>query len=131
MAKQNKTYYRIREVSAMLDVPNSTLRFWEDSFPQLKPDRTPKGQRRYKPEDVEVCRLIKHLLRDKGYSLEYARKAMEAYRKYSPRKAFVCKNAGDALNLLRGAAHMADNEHAIARIEAVEGWIRQLEAIMK
>ncbi len=122
-----KTYYRIREVSAMLDIPHSTLRFWEDTFPQLEPDRTPKGQRRYKPEDVEVCRLIKHLLRDKGYSLEYAKKAMEAYRKYSPRNAFVCKTAEDAINLLRDAAQMTQNEHAVARIEAVEEWIKRVE----
>lgn len=28
-----KIYYHIREVWAMLDVPNSTLRFWVDIFP--------------------------------------------------------------------------------------------------
>lgn len=130
MAKQNKTYYRIREVSTMLDIPNSTLRFWEDTFSQLEPDRTPKGQRRYKPEDVEVCRLIKHLLRDKGYSLEYAKKAMEAYRKCAPRNAFVCKTAEDAINLLRDASQMANNEHVEARIEAVMGWLKQLASAL-
>lgn len=85
-----KTYYRIREVSAMLDIPHSTLRFWVDTFPQLEPERTPKGQRRYKPEDVEICKLIKHLLRDKGYSLEYAKKAMEAYLPQIPSPECLC-----------------------------------------
>lgn len=123
-----KTYYRIREVVAMLDVPASTLRFWEDTFPQLEPDRTPKGQRRYSPEDVEVCKLIKHCLRDKGYSLEFAKKAMEAYRKCSPRNAFVCKTAEDALNLLADASKMVDGiPHAEARIGAVMGWIKNLK----
>ena len=129
MAKQNKTYYRIREVSAMLDIPHSTLRFWEDAFPQLEPDRTPKGQRRYKPEDVEICKLIKHLLRDKGLSLEYAKKAMEAYRKCAPRNAFVCKSPEDAINLLADARKMAQSEHAEARIEAVMGWIAGIEIV--
>lgn len=130
MAKQNKPYYRIREVSAMLDVPNSTLRFWEDTFPQLEPDRTPKGQRRYKPEDVEVCKIIKHLLRDKGYSLEYAKKALEAHCKCSPRNAFVCKTATDAISLLDDAAKMAQDEHVEARIEAVKGWLVQLASAL-
>ena len=125
-----KPYYRIREVSAMLDIPNSTLRFWEDTFPQLEPDRTPSGQRRYRPEDVEVCKLIKHLLRDKGYSLEYAKKAWEAYRKCTPRNAFVCKTAEDAIALLDDAGKMAQNEHVEARIEAVRGWLKQLASLL-
>ncbi|WP_289191948.1 MerR family transcriptional regulator, partial [Bacteroides acidifaciens] len=56
-----KTYYRIREVVAMLNIPASTLRFWEDTFDQLEPHRTPSGQRRYTPENVEVCKLIKRV----------------------------------------------------------------------
>ncbi len=128
MTAVSKSYYRIREVVAMLDITASTLRFWEDTFEQLQPERTPKGQRRYRPQDVEVCKLIKHLLREKGYSLEYARRQLDAYRKYPPRKAFVCKTAADALNLLRDVTKMIDgNPHAEARIEAVEGWIRALE----
>lgn len=54
-----KSYYKIGEVSAMLDVPVSTLRFWEDTFEQLDSFRTPGGTRKYRPEDVEMCRMIK------------------------------------------------------------------------
>ena len=71
-----KSYYKIGEVSEMLDVPVSTLRFWEDTFEQLDPFRTSGGMRKYRPEDVEMCKLIKHLLRDKGFSLEYAKKEL-------------------------------------------------------
>lgn len=120
-----KSYYKIGEVSTMLDVPVSTLRFWEDTFEQLEPDRTPSGQRRYTLEDIEVCRLIKRLLRDKGYSLEYAKRELEAYRKCPPRNDFVCKTPDDAINLLREVTKMIDgNLHAEARIKAVERWIR-------
>ncbi|WP_290433506.1 MULTISPECIES: MerR family transcriptional regulator [Bacteroidales] len=122
-----KTYYRIREVVAMLNIPASTLRFWEDTFEQLEPDRTPSGQRRYTSDNVEVCKLIKHLLRNKGYSLEYAKKAMEAYRKRSPRNAFVCRTTDDAARLLHEVAKMAENEHAIARIEAVVNFIKSID----
>ena len=125
-----KSYYKIGEVSTMLDVPVSTLRFWEDSFEQLDPFRTPGGMRKYRPEDVEVCKLIKHLLRDKGYSLEYAKKELANFRKYPPRKPFVCKSADDALRLLSEAkSRCGEDAHAVARVEAVEGWIAGIEIV--
>lgn len=126
--KPTKSYYKIGEVSAMLDVPVSTLRFWEDTFEQLDPFRTPGGMRKYRPEDVDMCRLIKHLLRDKGYSLEYAKKELANFRKYPPRKPFVCKSADDALRLLSEAkSRCGEDAHAVARVEAVEGWIAGIE----
>ena len=119
-----KSYYKIGEVSAMLDVPVSTLRFWEDTFEKLDPFRTPGGMRKYRPEDVEMCRLIKHLLRDKGYSLEYAKKELANFRKYPPRKS-----ADDALRLLSEAkSRCGEDAHAVARVEAVEGWIKQTDS---
>lgn len=126
----SKSYYKIGEVSAMLDVPVSTLRFWEDTFEQLDPFRTPGGMRKYRPEDVDMCRLIKHLLRDKGYSLEYAKKELANFRKYPPRKPFVCKSADDALRLLSEAkSRCGEDAHAVARVEAVEGWIAGIEIV--
>lgn len=127
MSTPNKSYYKIGEVSAMLDVPISTLRYWENEFEQLDPFRTPKGTRKYRPEDIEVCKLIKHLLRDKGYSLEYAKKELADYRKYPPRHPFSCKSAEDALRLLSEAKSRCEDAHAVARIEAVEGWIDGIE----
>ena len=120
-----KSYYKIGEVSAMLNIPISTLRFWEDTFEQLNPFRTPGGMRKYRPEDVEVCKLIRHLLRDKGYSLEYAKKELANFRKYPPRKPFVCKSADDALRLLSEAKSRCEDAHAEARIEAVTQWLTQ------
>lgn len=114
----------------MLNIPASTLRFWEDTFEQLEPHRTPTGQRRYTPENIEVCKLIKHLLRDKGYSLEYARRELAAYRKHPPRNDYVCKSVDDALNLLREVTNMVGgNLHAEARIKAVEKWISSIEVV--
>lgn len=127
--KSTKSYYKIGEVSAMLNIPVSTLRFWEDAFEQLDPFRTPGGMRKYRPEDVEVCKLIKHLLRDKGYSLEYAKKAMSDYRKCPPRQPFSCKSVDDALRLLSEAKSRCEDAHAVARIEAVEGWIAGIEIV--
>lgn len=129
MSTPNKSYYKIGEVSAMLDLPVPTLRYWESEFEQLEPFRTPGGMRKYRPEDVEVCKLIKHLLRDKGYSLEYAKKAMCDYRKCPPRQPFSCKSVEDALRLLSEAKSRCKDAHAEARIEAVEGWIAGIEVV--
>lgn len=122
-----KSYYKIGEVSAMLDVPVPTLRYWEREFEQLDPFRTPGGTRKYRPEDVEMCKLIKHLLRDKGLSLEYTKKQLADYRKYPPRHPFSCKSVDDALRLLSEAKSRCEDAHTEARIEAVEGWIAGIE----
>lgn len=128
-----KSYYKIGEVSAMLNVPISTLRFWEDTFEQLDPFRTPGGTRKYRPEDVEMCKLIKHLLRDKGYSLEYAKTKL--YEFYATgqlnveEQVFVCKSPKDALRLLSALKIKCEGDaYAVARIEAVEGWIKQTDS---
>ena len=129
MPTPKKSYYKIGEVSAMLDVPVSTLRFWEDTFEQLDPFRTPGGTRKYRPEDVEMAKLIKYFLREKGYSLEYAKKELADYRKYPPRHPFSCKSEDDALRLLSEAKNRCEDAHAVARIEAVEGWIAGIEIV--
>ncbi len=126
MPNPTKTYYRIREVAAMLDIPDYTLRFWEDEFPMFNPDRTPKGQRRYTPEQVELAKRIKELLYDKGLKIDAAIKELNSsYRKYPPRRIPKCKSAADALRLLDAVKSTLEDAHAAARIEAVEGWIKQ------
>ena len=46
-----KSYYKISEVAEILDIPASTLRFWEKKFTIIKPFRD-KGQRYYTPKDI-------------------------------------------------------------------------------
>lgn len=123
-----KSFYRPAEFSELMDVPVSTLRFWESMFPQLTPEHTEKGHRRYTAENVEVCRRIKHLLRDKGLSIEYAQKEMNNYRKCQPRRVPSCKSAGDALRLLSEVISRTEDPHIAVRIEAVEGWIKQTDS---
>lgn len=119
-----KSFYKIGEVSAIIGIPVSTLRFWEDTFEQLAPMRTPGGTRKYRPEDVETCKLIKHLLREKGLPIEYSRQILRERRKYAPRRPYVCKSAVDAQRLLAEAKNYCVDLHATARIEAVEEWLR-------
>lgn len=68
----DKQYYKIREVAELLEVPASTLRFWESCFPEVKPKRNSHGIRQYTPRDIEMLRLVRYLVKDKGLKIEAA-----------------------------------------------------------
>lgn len=120
-----KTYYRIREVAALLDIPDYTLRFWEDEFPMLNPDRTDKGHRRYTPEQVELARRIKELLYDKGLKIDAAIKVLNTtYRKCPPRRLPSCKSASAAIKLLQNVSGVLEDKHAIAKVDAVVNFLQ-------
>jgi len=68
-----KKYYRIREVAEMLDVPLSTLRYWEREFPSIRPKRGSKGTRLYTANDIERTRMIHFLLKVKGLKIDAAK----------------------------------------------------------
>ena len=72
----NKKYYKIREVSDLLDLPASTLRFWESQFSVLKPRRNDKGTRFYTPADIETLQMIKYMIKEKGLKIEAAQEAL-------------------------------------------------------
>jgi len=76
MEDLTKNYYRIREVSELIDEPPSTLRYWESVFPQLKIKRNDKGTRYYTPENIATLRRIKYLLTDKGLKIDAAAEQM-------------------------------------------------------
>jgi DNA-binding transcriptional MerR regulator len=77
MFKQEKLFYSIQEVAAMFDVNQSLLRYWEKEFPSIRPDRTAKGTRQYKKEDIEVVRLVHYLVKEKGLTLDGAKKKLK------------------------------------------------------
>ncbi len=72
--------YRIGEAAHILKVETSTLRFWEDEFPELKPARTPKKQRIYTQRDMDLLKRIRTLLYDQGMTIEGARKVLDQGR---------------------------------------------------
>lgn len=76
-AEFQKKYYKIGEVSEMLQIPSSTLRFWEKSFPQIKPLKTKKGDRLYTPKDIEVIKNIHYLSHKKGVKLAQVSKKIK------------------------------------------------------
>ena len=68
-----KQYYSIGEVAAMFNVAPSLIRFWESEFEILSPKKNKKGNRLFSPKDIENLKLIYHLLKERGYTIQGAR----------------------------------------------------------
>ena len=60
----------------MFDVNTSLIRHWESQFSILRPKRNKKGNRLFSPEDVENLKMIYHLVKERGMTLEGAKKAL-------------------------------------------------------
>lgn len=73
-----KKYYKINDVAEMLDVAQSTLRYWEHEFPECAPTRSQTNIRYYTPENIERLRLIHYLLKTKGMKIEAAKRQLAA-----------------------------------------------------
>ena len=73
----DKLYFKIGEVSALLEVQPYVLRYWETEFDVLKPNKAPSRHRLYRREDVELLLDIKRLLYIEGYTIEGARKKLK------------------------------------------------------
>ncbi len=78
--KNVKLYYSIKEVSELVDVNVTTLRFWEKEFPQLKPKVTANKVRQYSDKDIELLRAIRSLVKVRGFKIAAARKYLYEQR---------------------------------------------------
>ncbi len=68
-----KKYYTIGEVADELGVATSLIRFWESEFGNIKPKKNRKGNRQFTKDDLKNVKLIYHLVKEKGYTLQGAR----------------------------------------------------------
>ena len=75
MAK--KLFYSMGEVSEMFDVNASLIRFWETKFDILRPQKNKKGNRLFSPADVENLKLIYHMVKERGMTLDGAARCLK------------------------------------------------------
>lgn len=73
-----KLYYSIGEVADMFNVNTSLIRFWEKEFPTVKPKKNNKGNRLFTPKEILKIQHIYQLVKEKGYTLDGAKKALKA-----------------------------------------------------
>ncbi|MFQ3638976.1 MAG: MerR family transcriptional regulator, partial [Chloracidobacterium sp.] len=81
----DKLYFKIGEVCEIVGVEPHVLRYWEQEFPQLAPQKSSAGQRIYRRKDVEIALRIKSLREDEGFTIAGAKKRLSAERSASSR----------------------------------------------
>ena len=71
-----KQYFSITEVAEKIGLNASQLRYWEKEFVALKPKTNARGKRFYNQHDIEIVEQINWLVKEQGYTIAGARKAM-------------------------------------------------------
>lgn len=71
-----KMFYSIGEVAQMFDENTSLIRYWEKEFDIIKPKKNKKGNRMFTATDLENLKIIHHLVKERGFTLEGAKKKM-------------------------------------------------------
>ena len=87
--KDLKLYYSISEVARMFNVNESLLRYWEKEFPIISPKKAGGNIRQYRKEDIENIRLVYHLVKEKGMTLQGAKLRLKANKEKTVQTAEV------------------------------------------
>ncbi|MCQ2073797.1 MAG: MerR family transcriptional regulator [Bacteroidaceae bacterium] len=74
--KNLKRYYSIREVSELLNIPESTLRYWEKEFKEISPKKTATGIRQYSEADINQIKFVSFLVHDNHLTIKGAHQRM-------------------------------------------------------
>jgi DNA-binding transcriptional MerR regulator len=98
-----KLYYSIGEVAKMFDVNTSLVRFWEKEFDILKPKKNAKGNRLFTQKDVDNIKVIFHLVKERGFTLDGAKRKLR-------------ENKGDTIQ----------NEEIVERLKDIRGFLVEL-----
>ena len=79
----DKLFFKIGEVAELAGVEQHVLRYWEDEFDTLSPNKNRSGQRLYEKKDVELILEIQQLLYQDKYTIAGAKKKLNEKRKKS------------------------------------------------
>lgn len=107
--KETKLYYSIKEVAQLVGVNESTLRYWETEFPQLKPKTSSLTKvRMYTTKDIEKVRLIYNLIKVRGFKIVAARKYLSENRKGADKSSEVLQTLIGVSDELKNIKKMLD-----------------------
>ncbi|WP_343634210.1 MerR family transcriptional regulator [Fluviicola sp.] len=105
-----KLYYSIGEVAAIFDVNTSLIRFWEKEFTVIQPKKNKKGNRLFTVKDIEHFNKIYQLVKEQGYTLDGAKKALKSVDKATSE-----------------ANHSNQNEVLIDKLEKIKSKLLELK----
>ena len=81
ISQKNKIFYSIGETAKMFNVTVSLIRYWEKEFSVLKPKKNKKGNRLFTKKDIENLKIIYHLVKERGFTLNGAKKKLKENKK--------------------------------------------------
>ena len=76
----SKRYFTIGEVSELCGVRSHVLRYWEQEFTQLSPQKRRGNRRYYQHHEVVLIRKIRALLYEEGFTISGARNRLDEAR---------------------------------------------------
>ncbi len=112
----DKMFFTMGEVAEHFGMNISAIRYWEKEFDILKPKRNKKGNRLFTPKDFDNFHLIYHLIKEKGMTLEGAKKQIENDLPETLRKFEVIKklkNIREELNNLNEAIQILEEKRSM------------------
>ena len=115
--KANDAFKTISEVSALLDVPQHVLRFWESKFSSLRPLKRSGGRRYYRPDDVAVLRRIRQLLYVDGFTIKGAQKLVRSKAAAAKPNTSVTANSASGNDLAAAMAMLDDVKTRLAALK--------------
>lgn len=84
-----KLFYTIGEVSKILNVNVSLVRFWDNEFDIIKPKKNNKGNRLFSENDIKNLKIIHHLLKNNGFTIKGAKKALKSKKNDFQKNIFL------------------------------------------
>ena len=84
-----KLFYTIGEVSKILNVNVSLIRFWDNEFDIIKPKKNKKGNRLFSENDLKNLKIIHHLLKNNGFTIKGAKKALKSKKNDFQKNIFL------------------------------------------
>jgi len=103
-----KAYYSIGEVCDLTGLKPHVLRYWETQFEVLSPTKNRAGNRVFRPKEIELILLVKHLLYEEKYTIE---------------------GAGKRLSEMRKAGELVEGRQDVLEPEVLAGMKEELEAL--
>ncbi|MCR5574065.1 MAG: MerR family transcriptional regulator [Bacteroidaceae bacterium] len=104
-----KLYYSISEVAEMFQVNESTLRFWEKEFHDLTPKKAGRGIRQYQQKDIDLLKLIHHLVKEEGMTIPGARQRLKVNKDNTDKKVEVIERLKQIRNEVAGMRDALDS----------------------
>ena len=108
-------YKTIGEVEKLIKVKPHVLRFWEESFAQVKPLKRKGGRRLYSEDVINLLRIIKKLINEEGYTVKGVKK-------------YLSKNK---LSDIKKEARVKISEELDLKLDRVSKYLIKAKSILK